>query len=129
MGSDSEYSKYLVWVHMIVDPLSSLLPVEVLSPKPIPHSQHHQLRVQSQLLMHWMERVLTANDAPKSRSSRPVRAESFAEGAVLRDLVESPLLSIFGVEILVDKPREVSFELGQYCRKLYSSISPIHHLV
>jgi hypothetical protein len=61
--------------------------------------------------MHWMERVLSANDAPKSRSGRPARVGSFAEDAVLHGLVMNLLLSIFGEERLVDTPRELALSL------------------
>ena len=55
-------------------------------------------------------RVVSVDDARRSRSNRPAHAESFAEDAVLRDLVEILPLSIFGGERPVDTPVVVSFE-------------------
>jgi len=63
--------------------------------------------------MHWRERALIANDAPKSHSSRPARVGSFAEDAVLRGLAMNLLLSKFGEGTPVDTPRDISLELAQ----------------
>jgi len=110
MGFGSGCNKCLVWGHRIVDPLLLSCLAEVLSPMPIPHSLRLRWTVQSRLLMHWRERVLSANDALKNRSSRPTHVGSFAGDAALHGLAKSLLLSIFGGEILVGRPGAVSLE-------------------
>ena len=112
-GLGSECNKCLVWEHMIVDLLLLLYLAEALSSMPILRFPRPRWRAQSPLLMHWRETALSANDAPKSRSSRPGHVVLSAEGAALHGLVNSPLLSIFGGERLVDTPRNVSLELAQ----------------
>lgn len=110
-------NKCLVWENMIADPPSSLHQARALSPAPIHRSPHLRWKVLSQPLMHWRERAVSANDAPRSRSSRPAHAGSFAEDVVLRDLVENLLLSIFEGEIPVDRPADVSLEPPEMMRK------------
>lgn len=110
-GFGSGCNKCLVWEHMIVNPLSSLSLAKALSPMPILHSPRLRWRAQSRLLTHWMGRVPSANDAPKSRSSRPAHVGSFAEDAVLRGLVMNLLLSICEEGIPVDTPIESALSL------------------
>jgi len=69
------------------------------------------LRVLLVLLRHWrVVKVVIVDDAPRSRSSRPMHAGWFAEDAVLRDLVENLPLLRFEVERQVGMPIDVSLE-------------------
>lgn len=82
------------------------------------------------LWRHWrVVRVVALDDALRSHLSRPMHAVWFAEDAGPRDLAANLLLSIFEVERLVGMPVDVSCASPCSSLDIYSSISPIHHLV